>query len=84
MIIQKLEVRRALSLTPGEREWLYVVSGGHVGIIQTLLILYFDKSISLSWQEDLAKVVEKNVVRDELTNVWKSLSDEEHFALKQF
>jgi hypothetical protein len=83
-IIQRMEIRRGLSLIPEEREWLYRMSGGHIGLIQTILGNLGEKEILSDQQVNPEEMLSHPGIYEQCNNIWEALSPEEQLALTQF
>jgi hypothetical protein len=83
-IIQKLEVRRGLSLTSDERQWLAELSGGHLGLLQMLLMQIIEKAVFPGPQKNQQEILKQPAVYEVCSRIWGALSEEEQRALLQF
>lgn len=86
-ILQKLEHRRSFFTTPFQRECLYEVSGGHIGLAQVFLSTLLEDSRlfqmlgtpgSVEWLGQQASS------REECRKIWKGLAQDEQDALLAF
>jgi len=83
-ISQKLEMRRGLSLSTAEREWLAELSGGHLGLLQVLLLQILEKGMQPEAKEHPEEVLRRPAIYKECSEIWDALSVEEQHGLMQY
>jgi hypothetical protein len=83
-IIQQLESRRNISLTPVQRERLYEASGGHVGLILAFLSIMIETP-QASQKDGMPGWIEwfggQPVSIEECRKIWEGLSPDERTGL---
>lgn len=83
-VIGQLEKRREYELSKEDREWVWLNSGGHPGLIQALFTLILDKKVSQAQMQNLDWLAHQEMVSEEFRKIWEGLLDEEKDALKKF
>lgn len=80
MILQ-LEARKQANFAADRRDWIFIQSGGHPGMISALVDLFLNnpqadqKTSQISWFAD------QQGIMDECEKIWKGLNPDEHAAL---
>lgn len=80
-MIQQLEKRRGVVLTPDKREWIYKFSGGHSGLILALLSLIKDNPRTETKLTDAEWIANQEIVFEEIRKLWGGLLSEEKNGL---
>ncbi len=83
-IISQLEKRRDYNSPREHREWIYIVSGGHPGLIQALFNILKEQPESISQMKDMEWFAKQETVREEFRKILEGLSTEEVSALRSF
>lgn len=82
-IISQLEKRREYELSKDSREWIWVNSGGHPGIIQALFTLAKEKIIGGSQIQNLERLAKQELIHEEFRKIWDGLLDDEKVAINK-
>lgn len=82
-IIGQLEKRRDYELGKDIREWIWLNSGGHPGLIQALFTLIKEKSLSPAQMQNTEWVAKQEIIREEFRKIWEGLLEDEQDALKK-
>lgn len=82
-IIGQLERRREFELGKEDREWIWINSGGHPGLIQALFSLIIEKKASQTQMQTLEWLANQEMVSEEFRKIWEGLLDEEKDALRK-
>ncbi|MFN8383644.1 MAG: hypothetical protein U0V02_16990 [Anaerolineales bacterium] len=82
-IIGQLEKRRDHELNKATREWVWVNSGGHPGIIQALFTLAKEKPLSTAQMQNTEWIARQEIVREEFRKIWDGLLEEEQDAIRK-
>lgn len=80
-IIDQLERRREHVLPQDIRDWVYITSGGHPGLIQVLFNILKDQSLAIGKIQDLEWYARQETIREEFRKIWFGLTNEEQIAL---
>lgn len=83
-IIEQLEKRREYTLSQSKREWLYIASGGHPGLIHALFAIFKEHpSISVE-AGNVTWFAGQESVKEEFRKLWMGLLEEEQNGLLEF
>lgn len=83
-IIAQLEKRREYTLTQDKREWIYVNSGGHPGLIQALFAIFKDHPNATAQMGNTNWFAGQESVKEEFRKLWLGLLEEEKKGLLEF
>ena len=80
-IIQHLERRKNFSLTQEKREWLFLMSGGHPGLLIALFGTLSQQTLPIS---EPSWYFKQESVAEEFRKIWNGLTEEEKDGLLAF
>jgi hypothetical protein len=83
-IIEQLEKRREYVLSQNKREWLYIASGGHPGLIQALFAIFKDHPSITVETGNVTWFAGQESVKEEFRKLWMGLLEEEKNGLLEF
>jgi hypothetical protein len=83
-IIDQLERRREFMLPQAKREWLYIASGGHPGLIQALFAIFKDHPSITVETGNVNWFAGQEAVKEEFRKLWMGLLEEEKNGLLEF
>ncbi len=80
MLLQ-LEARKNHPLPAERREWIYLQSGGHPGMISALMDLFINNPQAVQKISQIAWFGDQPGISDECEKIWKGLNDDERAGL---
>jgi hypothetical protein len=83
-IIEQLEKRREYTLSQSKREWLYIASGGHPGLIQALFTIFKERPSLTVEAGNVTWFAGQESVKEEFRKIWMGLLEEEQNGLLEF
>jgi len=83
-ILQQWENRRIYPLSPDKREWIYLNSGGHPGMMQALFGIFKEKPLAMTMFSNLDWYVAQETIQEEFRKIWGGLLDDEKLGLLSF
>ncbi len=83
-VIQEFEIQRRHPIESDFREWLYLVSGGHPGLIQKLFNILIEHSEEKENLVNRTWLINQQSVMDECQRLWDSVTEDEKAGLIQF
>lgn len=83
-IIQQLEKRREYTLSQNKREWLYIASGGHPGLIHALFAIFKEHPSITVEPGNITWFANQESVKEEFRKLWLGLLEEEKSGLLEF
>jgi len=83
-VIEQLEQRKNFSLTPEKRNWLFLMSGGHPGLMIALFDALRDNPQQALQNADIDWCFSQEHVREEFRKIWNGLLDDEKSGLLAF
>lgn len=88
-ILQQLEVRRNVALTPPQREALAKASGGHIGLLQAFLSIFIEnpqaaRQLEAEGEQGVAWFGQQPASLEECRKIWAGLDPDERDTLSAY
>lgn len=80
MLLQ-LEARKQTAFAADRREWIFLNSGGHPGLISALVDLFITNPQAAQKTSQIGWFADQQGIMDECEKIWKGLNDDERAGL---